>query len=221
MKGLSKKVSLSGYQKSASMSAQQRWLMIAVCIITISGCEKLTFQGTGRPAVMMPLVVGNTWSYLLSEYDTTGALVDSFTFSRAILSDTVISAEHWYDIDPIRSNCYCYCNRDDGVWIQTSGVTPFLIAKYPAEIGEQWLAVDGAYIIEVTGVGVAGVVPAGTFVGYEYKWYRASPSAVFDEIREFWCPGIGNVSERFYNKNRFGFLMLESKRELVRYSIQE
>ena len=145
--------------------------------------------------IIMPLAIGNHWSYYNYILDTLGNLHDTTLQDLNIYKDTVIESVHWY----ITTDEYPYkvgsllANKDDGLWVY--GSTPYLIIKYPAEVYDTWSAPGGAYTYSLLAKGVIIIVPEGTFSCYKYL-SRASESE--DSTLLYYAPGYGMIKSHFW-----------------------
>lgn len=140
---------------------------------------------------LMPLKIGNVWIYETSILDTTvGKLVpdrlDTFIVSR----DTVINGERWYMVDGMGSNGTLTINREGGQWIIDPYGKPYLIAKFPAAVGDEFSGLGGKLMNRLEKTGVEITVPGGTFYCYQY-------SQIFGPQRRltynYFAPGVGFV----------------------------
>ncbi|MDD3731859.1 MAG: hypothetical protein PHU88_05730 [candidate division Zixibacteria bacterium] len=145
--------------------------------------------------MIMPLNIGNQWSYLNFVKDTLGVQRDTTYSDLNIYKDTVINDIHWY----ITTDEYPYkvssliAHRDDGLWAY--GPPPYLIIKYPADIYDTWSSPGGAFEYKLTAKGVILTVPVGTFSCYEYS---SHPTQGDDSTLIYYAPGYGLIKSRFW-----------------------
>ncbi|MBN1213218.1 MAG: hypothetical protein JXA92_11645 [candidate division Zixibacteria bacterium] len=169
-------------------------LLLAGLLIIPFGCSDDDDDDTSIK-VIMPLAVGNQWSYRSFVQDSLGVQRDTTLLDLTIYNDTVINDIHWY----ITTDEYPYkvssliAHRDDGLWAY--GPPPYLIIKYPAEIFDTWTTPGGAYEYKLTAKGVILTVPAGTFSCYKYISHASGSE---DSTLNYYAPGYGLIKSRFW-----------------------
>ena len=172
-------------------------VLIAGLLILSIACSE---DDDSEPVIreIMPLNIGNQWSYRSFVQDSLGNQSDTSLFDLIIYNDTVIDNIHWY----ITTDEYPYKvgsligHNDDGLWAY--GPPPYLIIKYPADIFDTWSAPGGAYEYRLIAKGVILTVPAGTFSCYKYN---SHPSVGEDSTLNYYAPGYGLVKSRFWPDN--------------------
>ena len=185
-----------------------------------SACDKdnPVSQGGGA-TILMPLKVGNQWTYLLKAYDTSGTAMVTDTITFALLRDTTIQNEKWYFIVAGASAVELLANRPDGLWyrrIGPDGQSPVLFAKYPASVNDTWIGIDSSTARVVsTNAGIS--VPKGTYTCFHYtyadKYYQFVTSA------RFFAVGIGFVRDEYYNLTNSGRTYVAMRRELTNLAL--
>jgi hypothetical protein len=148
---------------------------------------------------LIPLNIGNRWSYKLEMFDTlTSAVMDTrFTFEQ-VFSDSVIGGKKWYSFG---SPSIFY--RTDSLghrMIYADLDTSYLIYKYPTRVGEKFVgfAEEGSEVISLS---KPITVTAGHFDCVEY---RSNAFSDFDPLtrslaRSYVAPGVGLVLVETYN----------------------
>lgn len=150
---------------------------------------------------IIPLKVGNFWSYQTTIYDTLGSIVSTIIDSTRIISDTLINGKKYF----IFSTGVLRWNNDAGFWI-TIAYDSLLLYKYPANVGDEY-----SYNIKVICKDSSIVIPKGTF-----KCYGYSGSVAIDYV----CPGLGLIKEEWYKKLFNGTKYLYQKQELISYQLK-
>ncbi len=167
---------------------------------------------------IVPIALGNVWYGNFVQYNQYGTVVNSGQDTTLIERDTVISGEHWYQINvPLQT---LYANRSDGfylwpIWIK--GSRPGLIAKYPAKTGDtfevtrsEYLNEDGDVVDTVLKYWQVGAIDttikvvAGTFHCYEYLQVQRSVNGLVPDSliqrpdRYYFARGVGFVSRDLF-----------------------
>ena len=89
---------------------------ILFCFIFFTSCDSnnvVENKPTNKQSVIIPLSVGNEWTYKQTRYDTNGVAISSYNFNSTISSDTLLGNEIWYR----KSDGEYAINRNDGLWI--------------------------------------------------------------------------------------------------------
>lgn len=149
---------------------------------------------------IVPLKVGNTWSYQTTVYDTSGNIVSTTVDSFSVVSDTLINGKKYF----IFSSGALRWNNDTGFWI-TMAPDSLLLYKYPANVGDEY-----SYSLKVICKDSSIVVPKGTFKCYGYSGLVAI---------DYVSPGVGLVKEEWYKDKLSGDKYLYQKQELLNYRL--
>ncbi|HVP36985.1 MAG TPA: hypothetical protein VMT04_08330 [Terriglobales bacterium] len=189
-------------------------------LIIVSGCKsnsKLTNPGPVKQ--IWPLAVGNEWTFQETEVDSAGNVLSADTSVWAVSKDTMIGSERWYiitvndTIDPEMINPLT--NRSDGLW--GGGPSGGLIFKYPATVNDTFMI--GNQVTIVVSIHATVMVPAGTFVCYNYEWPEP-PSSDRPYQFHYMSPGIGFVKAEEYHKTPGGYIYLNFRSELISYVLK-
>jgi len=198
------------------------FLSIILTIMFLAGCGSSDYSNQ-----LEPLKVGNTWTYQITHYDSTGAVISIDTTTRAIKVDTVINEEKWYDM--IASNMLNLgTNRPDGLWLWNTRYEkkPHLYLKYPVEAGDIWSWDDyfggNTVAFEVIAVNDTIETPAGKFATISYK---LTHTALLPGAHPVYCyaPGVGMVKLEDYRGTRGAeraTVYLKSLHELISYDLK-
>jgi hypothetical protein len=194
-----------------------------VVLLLIDGCKKddnpVDQGGTPQATVLMPLKIGNQWTYRVISYDTSGTVqhVDTSTFK--IVRDTTIQSEKWYFIGQDSTAYELLTNRSDGVWYMRVRIAPLaavLFAKYPANVNDTWLGPDSS-IAMLWAKDINVSVPQGTYACFQYMY--ADKGTQFMSQAKYFPVGVGFVRDEFYSKTNSGRGYVRSCRELMGLSL--
>lgn len=172
-------------------------IALAGLILSCSDDDKVTNSEPSEE--IMPLAIGNQWTFVIVGIDSLGDTVSLDSQSTTIVGDTVISGQTWYQYqtDVIQSSDLPVLrNGDEGLWITGPDATdlPYLVAKYPAMTGEMWTNAVGDDTLTVSATRAPVVVPAGSFECIEYVIHRPSG----DSTINFYAPGTGLIKRTFF-----------------------
>jgi hypothetical protein len=181
-------------------------LVVVTIILTVAGCatkDPLSPTTSATPTIM-PLKVGNMWTYDLKSYNS-GSPTPIYDWTYYVKIDSVVTIgdEQWYrarhiiydNVSAYDSTEYYYTNRDDGLWIrETPGGTAYLKAKYPATPSNVYASFNEFFgsipSVTVVDTGMVVSLPQGNYRCY---YYRALPAATL-EFNEYYQPNIGWVT---------------------------
>ncbi len=171
----------------------------------------------GDTTVILPLAVGNRWTYDVSQFDTVAGefipfRVDTFEVTR----DTVIEDEVWYIVEGMIPEGGRTINREGGLWQYRPDTDTFLFLKYPAEVGVEYVTKIGPSNVmnRVVGNDVRLTVPAGTFTCYKYSQLIQHPGITVDF---YFQPGVGGVRMSVLAGNG---LTPISRHDLIEYELK-
>lgn len=168
--------------------------------------ENYVWSFKTTPGVIMPLAVGNRWEFMILLYDDTGVLQDTAYDTIRIVSDVIFQDSTWY-VDDFGAR---YANRSDGLWMISSGGTPYLYLKFPATGGESYNAdPDVSEVITVTGTSVMVTTPNNFYICHAYRSTSADPVWMY---RFYYAPNIGPVA---IERVRLGAIQVLKERWLL------
>jgi hypothetical protein len=167
-------------------------------------------QGTtttpaGGPAgvgdIIMPLQAGNQWVFQIIALDTTVNALRPFkvdTFS--VIRDTFVGNTYWYEIDGLGPDRGFAVNWKDGLWFVRPPDEPFLLAKYPAVLGDEYVSFIGGIkaTTKVVALDAKITVPAGTYFCYKYQ-QSVAPEPMITNY--YFAPGVGLVKMEIMDKS--------------------
>ncbi len=162
-------------------------------LLFLDGCDKSNpVEVNHSPQSIIPLVVGNTWNFSGTSYDTLGSVNEIFGELYKVSGDTVIFGR--------KLTVYagqCCANTDSGL-IAYSGygvsslspndtiVSYRLVYKYPTYTGDRF-----NYDIRVGNVDTIINVPAGSFHCIKYQNYDPISGILYGDT--YISPGFGPV----------------------------
>jgi len=182
-------------------------------------CTEVSAPVMEEPKEIMPLGVGNKWTYLSGTFSIPDTTVLEITRQILVTIDSVTyqgSAYKYYVQGAAKPDFeWLYWNGDDGLYrlggvsSQDSFYVKRLAFKYPAEIGESWFYSNLAYSrvdeqfytrdtlnIFLIAKEEEFETPAGKFYCYVYKYSRKPADDVFEhwDYYDYFSPGIGLVA---------------------------
>ncbi len=170
--------------------------------------------GPSNDQYIWPLSEGNSWSYHVASYDSTGNVITGGSFSFSITSDTVVAGETWYNLSNFSSGMFCR-NRSDGFWVMQSGVQ-FLFFKYPGSAGDTWTS--GGQSVELRATDSSMTTSKGTFRCHVYELTYGYQAGEYLYI--YLCPGIGMVAEDYYLMTASGEAYMAEAISLTDYTVR-
>jgi hypothetical protein len=174
-------------------------LLLLLNLITSSGCKKDdTFTNT-NVEVILPLSVGNSWTYKVTPYDTGG---NPLTYNLPdvgvqVYYDTLVGSDRWYSLSQHRPavGFDWRSNKSDGLWQQDAYSRTYLLYKYPANANETYSSASAQ--VTVLAVDQMVTVPKGTYACIKYKFVDLGARATF---YAYVSPNLGEIKfERIGN----------------------
>jgi hypothetical protein len=150
----------------------------------------------GDEAVIVALSLESIWVYRVTDYDTSDAVIRTFTDTVSIVSDTMIEGSEWF-VTSIEDELWA--NRADGFWVwkdfDDDVSEPYLLIKYPATLGQKYvIPVEDIHPDTMTIADLMAIVsvPYGSFTAtsYQLKSYDGIVLSLAYYVR-----GIGKVKE--------------------------
>ncbi len=190
-------------------------LLFCFAVFMLASCKKDNpVDSSSSVKQIWPLKTGSTWAYHAIEYDTTGSVTQSGSGALAVIRDTIVGAETWYQISGAGSGGSMFCtNRSDGLWLMsigTSGLFQGLFFKYPVSAGDSWNYGGDQIVLQSADTSIT--VPAGTFHCYEY---RLSMSDYY-----YYCPGVGFIGEDSYSSTNSGRRYLAARLSITSFTLK-
>ncbi len=149
--------------------------------------------GPNQGGEIYPMAIGNTWTYEVVDFDTSGIEESRDTIWTTVVRDTVIEGETWYvteSLDDEDGIHLSYCtSRSDGFWADWPEEQ--LYYKYPANVGDRYMVDEDTVVVESLSESVT--VPAGQFNCVRYN----VRDNMFPLSTNSWLsPEVGLVSDR-------------------------
>ena len=174
---------------------------------------------------LIPLKLGNSWSYNFTMYDSSGVESYSKIQTETIDKDTTILNNTWYSYSNTPHGVW-YCNKSDGHWgyleaplTATQKDTSMLIYKFPVSGGEIYGNTENP--VEVISTDKKITVPAGIFeVIHTISHFPVSDNYLLHSFETFIAPGIGKIKTMQIGKKAIGDKFTVYKKELLSYSIE-
>ena len=133
--------------------------------LIIVGCEKedSIITPPEKPSELIPLQIGNQWTFIRTEFDTLGLITKMDTIQYKITEDTLINNQKWFKQSYWQ---VFYRNDEEGFWEFYS--EPKLAYKYPAQEGSKFYNNFGW---EVTVISTDTLIntPLGSLHCYQYQ----------------------------------------------------
>jgi hypothetical protein len=208
-------------RKAFSLKSLKIVVMMQTFILVILsgfGCQDAPPTSSGGDSeVLMPLTIGNSWTYAVTGYDETGNGLKTVELTLNVCRDTIIGGEVWYDLDP-NVPFFGFTNKEDGVWWCRPPIPQFLWAKYPASVDDEW-EIPGGVTGQVMETDALISVPAGEFVCIHYKIMSLTSDGVVI-LHNYWSPGVGWIKFEQEVTDPDGNKYIERRQELKEYLIK-
>src|SRR5688572_22604989 len=132
--------------KHRFLSAKKCWVITFLITLPMFGCNNSasTDDNTPQGGSIVPLKVGNRWTYMTTHYGADGIVSTTGSNTIEVIEDTLINAETWYKLGkysffPFPYDSTYNTNRTDGYYLYTSNpygeYAPELDVPYPAVVG--------------------------------------------------------------------------------------
>jgi len=166
--------------------------MLILFFVTI---PLFSFQ-EGNDSLLIPLAVGNTWVYEVTEYSDSFEVMKTYYDTISIVKDTNIMGDHWfYQYTSSNGNYTMVANFDGGVyWMFANKLfqkqsDPFLAFAYPATNGYQYTFAN--FSAEVIDTALKASTPFGERECYLFLLSSPQSPATVEFIIS---PGLGVLS---------------------------
>jgi len=196
-------------------------LLLIPVVLFLGSCndDPLGAQSEGQ---IVPLTVGNYWSYSYRSTDSLGTVKDTMQWFEVVDSDTVINGQRYYSVSDVITWFFgvkmFYTNKANGLYrfMRESGPVSLYI-KYPVKRNE---VIYREYdTLTVLNTEQKVITPAGTFYCVVYRRTTFESSVWFYETM-YYCPGIGKIQvETGYSRDGVN-IKPASSMQLVAYEIR-
>lgn len=161
---------------------------------------------------MLPITIGNSWTYQDTVYGSGNEYVLDQTFSITIISSVVINGKKYATFDDMLSSP----TRNDalGTWTLRldSTRTEYLEFKYPGSLGDVFdfdttttpTTNGGTQVVyghaQIITTDTLITVPAGTFhcYGYEYDYFTMQDGKLYSKDLSYCAPNVGCIKDEAY-----------------------
>jgi hypothetical protein len=184
-------------------------VLLLFFLFFISGCDK-----DSNSAVIMPLKVGNQWTYEYTWSATVISPVKRLTLVTTIVADTIIQNEEWFRT----GSSWYYSNRSNGVYGLGLKVihVPSMVAKYPCMVGDTFFCEDVGAFKKVISTNEVVATSLGNFICIHYQYTSMDLSGIAQwRFDEFYCPNYGLIKRDFYSVNASSQYVLDNQMVLV------
>ncbi|GEM_PF-2509214 len=166
---------------------------IIILFFSIS-CTKEDSPITPPPStpadVLMPLHVGNSWTYFVKQVNRNGVVLDSGTAIMTITDDSLIGNVTWFSL----GTGSLITNKSDGYWIKDSHGSEFLFYRFPGTVGTLYKTADNLNgMLESTHDTLT--VPHGNHICYSYQVTQRPPYGNLDVANLYFQPNIGIIRQ--------------------------
>jgi hypothetical protein len=169
----------------------------------VFGCGDEPGKPTDNNSELLPLKVGNQWTYAYTSFNSDGDSTHTEIKTYEIIKDSVYNGEKIYYLN--RSDFLgllikgYFLNRNDGIHVlntEHGAADPQILLKFPVDNNSEFDAYP--YRMKVGKADTTIATPAGEFKCIKY-------SKIYDKDKPFYihyfCPGIGNIASEYYFKN--------------------
>jgi hypothetical protein len=186
---------------------------VLVMLTLLFACGKDNSTNPGPATQIMPLKIGNFWTYSRTTFNTNGNIVAFDTLTETIVRDTIINNERWYIAllssgDSSRTDLMT--NRADGLWGRRHD-EDFIAINYPMTVGDTLS--DAGLFMTLESDTSSITVPAGDFTCHNYHLFGYNI-----DIYNYYSPGIGQIMLRIFDVEYNPYLT--NKAELLSYHLE-
>ena len=164
-----------------------------------------------------PLAHGNKWIYQITETDSNGVIINTYSITDSVLKDTVIDKARWYSTSQYPQ--YWQGNLNDGLrfreYPQGKPVYEWLEAKFPGAAGFTWQANSSQR--SIVSVDTLIMVTAGSFNCYYYYDVGFNQTFGWEYSNMFFCPKTGLIKSEIYRERFDKTKYLFQKTELIAF----
>jgi len=202
------------------------WILTVFLLVVMLNCSDEETVVVVQPAkqVIMPLKIGNTWTYVDSLNN--GSAWTEFSSQLSVTGKSIVAVDTFtyeaYDcvmVDSFQNDpatLHLWNDDLDGLW--QYGVTcsadsvrfAFMMAPYPTRPGRTYTSIFGMLCAMGNPIGIGPgqgecthtdtmyVTPAGTFACYRYHQHYDMPIFGIVDVFLYMTPGVGMVGHEYY-----------------------
>jgi len=183
---------------------------ILLLLLALPGCSKDPLSGNDATGPLIPLAIGNSWTYFVSTFDTNGVIIASEIDSARwrVLRDTSIAGSAWYYL----AGSYV-ANRSDGYWIYLSS-SPALYFKYPVIAGDS-ISIGNGLSVECTATAESDTMWGSGGPLYVYNVFSGRTLAT----QYYITPGLGIVAYETFGTTNAQRIYKRTRSQLVAHHV--
>ena len=189
-------------------------LYFSIMLLTLTSCKTDNPVDVNIPStsVLLPLDVGNSWTFKRTAYNIDGSINYSDTITQKIVKDSSLYGFKW-SFESYEQ--ILFQNDEQGLW--GFYTEPRLYYRYPSAKNVQF--VQNYDTVTVVSTDTLVITPAGSFHCYHYKIdFNNFP------INQFICPDLGYVNMEYgyyYYTPPIWSSYLYIRLELLSYNIKK
>lgn len=198
-------------------------LIIISIVFILSSCSEQTNPDFEEGKYIIPLNTGNSWNYLITYFDSLGAITETKYETAKIFKDTLLDGRQWYSYSNEQDGIW-FTNKSDGYWVFIQGTsffsdshkdTSILIFKYPTYNGDTYSN------YQVLSLNDEVTVPAGKYKCIHIVADRLNPTNNLKEKSDtYFVPDMGIVMIMEQSIKASGEKTIFFKKELNYYSLK-
>jgi len=151
---------------------------------------------------LIPLKVGNSWTYQSTVYDLDSNITFQGTYLQEVLASIVIDKLTWYYIDkePKAGQYPRYTNKEDGYYeLYSANKIGELMFKYPCSKGESYFFSD--HYINVLSIDTNITTTLGNFscILYRRQFFDTGGSGQYFVTEWYVSPDIGIIKTYYFH----------------------
>jgi hypothetical protein len=170
-------------------------VLFFLIFIIISGCRNnvsLNEPPTSNDTItsqkeIWPLALGNTWTYDVFIYDSTGNVRQSASGSISVVRESVINNSKWYQIS---TSDWWFANRDSGLYLRIDTDT-CLYFKYPGNVKDSSYVIPYGSYSTIFSTDTSITTKSGKYSCYAYNVNRGF-------FTRYFSVGVGIIKEEQY-----------------------
>lgn len=188
-------------------------ILIAIAFI---GCKK---DNATSPDAASNLKVGSQWVYKYTQFNQSGAVVNTVNLTMSITAEQTIAGEKWWVLNITGSTSPSFLRKATNGYVTFKNGLAQLQFKIPAALNDTWRVTfsnsAGDYSdYTVKGVNQPVTVPAGTFSTYFIEGYDSNSL----EDKVWYNEAQIMVKQQEYDQATNGSMYMDNQLELVSYS---
>ncbi len=182
------------------------FVLVFIFFILIAGCNQKKDDLFVNPAPdikgIVPITIGNQWTYKLFLYDTTGAIRYTTQSPLTVVGDTIINGFRWYKysyFNDYKFSYYLCANKQNGFYaLGDSG--ELLLFKYPAIAGDSFYVNSKLGYLHVLSADTMTTIGSVSYHCVAYESFKSVENNAVGGSHEilFVSPNIGPIKCEVY-----------------------